>query len=92
MYNTQVPILFIIFNRPDTTKVVFESIRKAKPKKLFVAADGPRKDKEDEKELCNQARKFATDIDWDCELKTLFRDENRGCGVGPSEAMTWFFP
>jgi hypothetical protein len=91
MHRMQIPVLFIIFNRPDTTKIVFEAIREAKPKKLFVAADGPRKNKDGENQLCNEARKFATDIDWDCELKTLFRDENRGCGVGPSEAMTWFF-
>ena len=36
------PVAFIIFNRPDTTKRVFEAIRQAKPPKLFVIADGPR--------------------------------------------------
>ncbi|MDR0571687.1 MAG: hypothetical protein LBG48_02420 [Rickettsiales bacterium] len=40
MFNT--PILFIIFNRFDTTKQVFSVIRKVKPSHLFVAADGPR--------------------------------------------------
>jgi hypothetical protein len=30
-------------------------------------------------------------VDWDCELKTLYRSENRGCGHGPAEAITWFF-
>ncbi|MFZ2303665.1 MAG: glycosyltransferase family 2 protein, partial [Minisyncoccia bacterium] len=43
-----VPILFIIFNRPDTTTRVFETIRKIKPAKLYVAADGPRVHKEEE--------------------------------------------
>lgn len=37
-----VPVLFIIFKRYDTTVKVFERIREAKPKKLYVAADGPR--------------------------------------------------
>ena len=40
------PVLFMIFNRPDTTQQVFNAIRQAKPKQLFVAADGPRIDKE----------------------------------------------
>ncbi len=85
------PILFLVFNRPDTTKQVFEAIRKAKPTKLFVAADGPRLDKEGENEKCEEVRKIATQIDWDCELTTLFREENFGCGKSVSEAITWFF-
>ena len=44
-----VPVAFIIFNRPDTTAMVFEEIRKAKPSKLYVIADGPRPDREGEK-------------------------------------------
>ena len=36
----ETPILFIIFNRPETEQVVFNEIRKLKPGRLFVAADG----------------------------------------------------
>lgn len=85
------PILFIIFNRPETTKKVFEVIRQAKPKKLFIAADGPRDSKPNEKELCEKVKKIATQIDWDCEVKTLFREKNLGCGKAVSSAITWFF-
>lgn len=85
------PILFMIFNRPDTTAKVFEEIRKIKPKQLFVAADGPRENREDEIKKCTQAREIATKVDWDCELKLLFRDKNMGCGVAPAENITWFF-
>ncbi len=87
----QTPILLLIFNRPDTTKIVFEQIRKIKPKYLYVAADGARKDKEGEYELCEQTRAVISNIDWDCQLKTLFREENLGCGKGPSNAINWFF-
>ena len=38
----ETPVAFIIFNRPETTRKVFEQIAIAKPKKLFVIADGPR--------------------------------------------------
>jgi len=85
------PILFIIFNRPETTKKVFDTIRAAKPKKLFIAADGPRDGKTGEKELCIETRKIIENIDWDCEIKTLFREKNLGCGKAVSEAITWFF-
>jgi hypothetical protein len=85
------PILFLVFNRPDTTRLVFAKIRQLKPTQLFVAADGPRKDKFGESEICREVRQIATQIDWECELKILFREENLGCGKAVSGAITWFF-
>lgn len=84
------PVLLIIFNRPDTTKRVFEVIRQQRPKFLFVAADGPRPGREDDIEKCRAAREIIK-VEWDCEFHTLYRNENRGCGYGPAEAITWFF-
>ena len=85
------PVLFLIFNRPDTTQKVFNAIKQAKPKQLFVAADGPREDKEGEKEKCEQTRKLIEQVDWDCKVKTLFRDKNLGCKIAPSSSIDWFF-
>ncbi|MDJ1469747.1 nucleotide-diphospho-sugar transferase [Cytophagaceae bacterium DM2B3-1] len=85
------PVLLIIFNRPESSNQVFQAIRKAKPKELFIAADGPRSDRINEAELCQQTRAIVNQVDWDCEVKTLFRDENLGCGLGPSSAISWFF-
>src|SRR5688572_947806 len=88
---TDVPVLFMVFNRPDTTQKVFEAIRREKPKRLFIAADGPRPNKPGEVEKCEEVRKLATAVDWECEVKTLFRSENLGCGRAPAGAITWFF-
>ncbi|GBU25030.1 hypothetical protein R83H12_01669 [Fibrobacteria bacterium R8-3-H12] len=84
-------VLFIIFNKPETTQKVFEAIRLAKPSRLYVAADGARENKTGEKELCEQTRKIVQNIDWQCDVKTLFQKENLGCGVGVSTAISWFF-
>jgi len=84
-------VLFLIFNRPDATKQVFDAIRKAKPARLYVAADGPRGDKPGEVEKVEQVRRIATQVYWDCEVKILFRDKNLGCRVAVSNAITWFF-
>lgn len=91
MFPLNTAVLFVVFNRPDTTSLVFEAIRKAKPKRLYVAADGPRPGNPTDDEKCALTRQIATNVDWDCELKTLFRDENLGCGLGPSGAYNWFF-
>src|SRR5512135_3046359 len=80
------PILLIVFNRPVTTIKVLEAIRAAKPKRLYIAADGPR-DITD-KVKCNQVRQIAKAIDWKCEVKRLYRETNLGCRYGPSTAIS----
>lgn len=84
------PVLFLIFNRPTLTQRVFNEIKKAKPTRLFIGADGPRADR-DEFDLCQETRSIITQVDWPCEVNTLFRDTNLGCGKAPSEAISWFF-
>ena len=85
------PVLFVIFSRPSTTEIVFEEIRKAKPSRLFIAADAARGDREGEHEKCLATREIVSRVDWDCEVKTLFREKHLGCGRAVSEAITWFF-
>lgn len=85
------PVLFVIFNRPDLTRRVFKEIQIASPGKLFIAADGPRNDRIGEKELCSATRAITQDIDWECEVQTLFSDQNNGCKLAVSQAISWFF-
>ena len=85
------PILFLIFNRPETTKKVFSAIKKAQPLRLYIAADGPRSEIPEEANRCELSRNIALNVDWDCEVKTLFRDHNLGCRLAVSQAIDWFF-
>lgn len=85
------PVLFLVFNRPDKTRTVFGSIRQAKPERLFVAADGPRKGRKEDEELCRETREIIRQVDWPCDIKTLFREENLGCKRAVSSAIDWFF-
>ncbi|WP_207424486.1 FkbM family methyltransferase [Desertivirga brevis] len=84
------PVLFLIFNRPEQTKLVFDRIREAKPTKLYIAADGPRPER-NELDSCKATRDIVKHIDWQCEVKTLFREENLGCKEAVSSAIDWFF-
>ena len=87
----ETPVLLLIFNRPEVTLRVFEAIRNMKPTQLFIAADGPRKDRPDDAENCRLARQIIELIDWNCEVKTLLREENLGCKYAVSQAIDWFF-
>lgn len=89
-YQTKSPVLFLIFNRPDVTARIFERIRAVKPARLYIAADGPRPGKANDNELCEQTKAIVT-VDWDCELKTLYRTENLGCKKAVSSGISWFF-
>ncbi len=85
------PILFILFNREETTAKVFERIRAAQPRQLFIAADGPRPGVPGDIEKCMETRDIIKKVDWDCEVKTLFRESNVGCKLGVPSAIDWFF-
>ena len=85
------PVLVLGFNRPDTTRHVLESLRRFRPGALFFAVDGPRADRQGENEQVAAVRRLADTIDWDCEVRTLFRDKNLGCKTAVSDAITWFF-
>jgi hypothetical protein len=85
------PVLFLIFNRPEPTRRVFEAIRAYQPPRLYFAADGPRPEKSGEWSLCAETRSVLKQVDWGCNVQTLFRDQNLGCGAAVSEAINWFF-
>ena len=76
----KVPILLLVFNRKDNALQMFESVKQYKPDILYIAADGPRAHKQGEKQACDETRQALLDaVDWHCEVKTLFREENLGC-------------
>ena len=80
----KLPVLMIVFNRPETTERVFEAVRQYAPERLYVSADGPRPDRPDA-ERCAEVRKIFDRVDWPCEVKTRFRDVNMGCRKVSSE-------
>ncbi|QQS47665.1 MAG: nucleotide-diphospho-sugar transferase [Acidobacteriota bacterium] len=87
-----VPVLFMIFNRLDTAQAVFSQIQKVKPRQLFIAADGPREHHTGEAVLCQSVQNYILNsIDWDCDVHSLIRQSNLGCGRAVSEAINWFF-
>ena len=92
MNRFSIPILFVIFNRKEIAQVSFEHIRQQRPKRLYIASDGARPDKIDEKKIVDDIRKtILNSIDWDCEVNTLFQSVNMGCGIGVFTAINWFF-
>lgn len=91
MTQFEVPIAFLVFNRPDTTALVFEEIRRIKPLKLLVVADGPRADRPGEAEKCAAVRSIVEQVDWPCEVLNNYAETNMGCKRRVSSGLDWVF-
>jgi hypothetical protein len=85
------PVAFIIFNRPATTARVFEEIRRARPPKLLVIADGPRLNHPSDAEKFVAVRAIVEQVDWPCEVLKNYSDINLGCRRRVSSGLDWVF-
>ncbi len=85
------PVLFLVFNRPEHTRQVFQQIRRIRPTQLFVSADGPRASVAGEAEKCAAVRAIIDQVDWDCTVHTNFLPENLGCRKAVTTGISWFF-
>lgn len=87
-----VPVGLFVFNRLDVTKIVFEEIRKAKPKKFYLISDGGRDNCEGEKERVKDVREYIEkNIDWPCEVYKNYAVINMGCKKRMASGISWIF-
>lgn len=90
--NFNTPILLIAWRRPKETNEVINSLRKIKPKKLFISCDGAREGNLEEYQKVKKTQEIINNsINWDCDVKTQISDFNLGCKIGVSTAINWFF-
>lgn len=85
-----IPILIIVFNRPELTKKLIKSLRLLKPHKIYIVADGPRNT--NDFNLCQKTRNlFETEIDWECQLIKKYQENNIGVKFNVYQGIDWFF-
>lgn len=73
-----VPVVIIIFRRPNLTRQVLEAIAEAKPPRLFVIADGPRPGRPDDLMAVKATRELFDEISWECEVTRIYAEKNLG--------------
>lgn len=86
-----VSVLIIFFNRPGCLAQVFEQVKKARPSKLFLYQDGAREGNENDIIGIEKCRQVVSDIDWECEVHTLYQEKNFGCDPSGYLARIWAF-
>ncbi len=88
----EIPVLVTLFNRADVVAETVRALEKVHPRRLFLAADGPRPDRPGEAEKCAAARAAALEaVTWECEVVRWFQESNLGCGPHMTAAITRFF-
>ena len=88
-YKCTSPVLIIIFNRPNFVKKLIDTLRQVRPSKIYVVADGPREGVSEDLDKCYQAKKQIDEIDWECDIQKKYSEINLGCGLNPSEGISW---
>ena len=88
---TNVPVMLLFFNRPDTLRQVFEAVRKAQPKQLFLVQDGARADRPDDPAKVQACREIVEQVDWPCEVYKNYATENMSCDHREFTGIDWCF-
>jgi hypothetical protein len=90
-YRGRSPVALFMFNRPETTRLVFDAIRAVRPSRLAIIADGPRPDVPGDEAACAEARSVLEWIDWPCDVRTLLSPRNMGLRARIESGLSWLF-
>lgn len=85
-------VVVIIYNRADKVTQLMSALRKVEPKKIYLIADGPKRESAHDSSLTSEAqRAFWNELSWDCEVFTNISKHNMGCGNRISSGLDWVF-
>lgn len=86
-----IPVVVVVFNRPDCARQLADALQRVKPRKLYVISDGPRDDRPDDIERVNASRAVFEGLSWDCTVERNYSTGNLGCMARVSSGLDWVF-
>lgn len=84
-------VVLSLFRRPEVTARTFAAIRRARPERLFLIADGPRPQVAEDAARCAAARAAVAAIDWPCRVVRDFSTCHLGSGLRTATGLTRVF-
>lgn len=87
----EIPVLLLLFRRPDTTRRILTRLRSLQPAWLVVVADGPRADVPEDLELCRAVRQEVLAVDWPCQIERLYAETNQGIAASLERGLERVF-
>lgn len=85
------PVLLLLFNRPSHTQQLFDVLAEVRPRRLYIACDGPRSSVPSDYALVHKVRQIASSIPWHCDVHHRFLSNNLGMMNSVYSSINWFF-
>ena len=86
------PILITAWRRVEKLEELLLTLKKNKPRKIYISCDGPRENFPNDKKLIKKVKKTIDQIiNWDCEIYKQYNNKNLGCRGAMKKAIDWFF-
>lgn len=85
------PVVFLAFNRPEETRIVFECIRRQRPRRLLIVTDGARQGHPTDAARCADVRSIVTRSIGRARSRSTRQTQNLGCGLRISSGLDWVF-
>ena len=86
-----VPVLLIVWRRPQVLLRLIEALRVVEPSWIFVASDGPTDDADSYQRVQSCRDIIDRHLTWPCAIERFYSNDNHGCQLGPLRAIDWFF-
>jgi hypothetical protein len=70
---------------------LIERLSLVKPDRIYLVADGPRKDRPDDAAGVEATRRLFDDLPWKCKVTRNVSDTNLGCARRVASGLSWVF-
>jgi len=85
------PVLVVGFNRTAPLTSVLDAVSEVQPSTVYMALDGPRPDRPEDREACGEVRALVESYGDRVQLVTKVSEVNQGCAHAMKSALDWFF-
>lgn len=82
-----VPVLLVVYRRPELTRCAMAALEVSRPRELFVAADSP--NSEEDVRLCDEVKRIALQPAWECDLRVDVAVRHMGSWERVTSAVGW---
>ncbi len=87
----EIPIVLIVYNRPDFTEKALKAIALSKPSQVLVISDGPRPNVPRDEELVWQVREVCKQTNWSFPVLLNAAESNMGLRKRIISGLDWVF-
>ncbi len=86
-----IPVVLIVYNRPDFTKKALQAIALSKPAQVLVISDGPKADRLGDEDLVMEVRELCDQSNWPFPISVNAAESNMGLRRRIISGLDWVF-